>query len=158
MSIGGYLRSAVIHWKPQLAVQVLIALPLAGCGSDLAAVDGTVTLDGQNATGAPDVQGTVVFSPAKRGGGLASGILDKSGHYSLSVGTTGGLSPGQYLVAISIIKIIPPATPGGTPGGQLISPRIYTNPQNSGLEAQVGPGANTIDFSLQSKQSTSKTQ
>ncbi len=156
MRKGGYVRSAGFSWGSQIAALILIALSLIGCGSDLAEVHGTVTLDGENATGASDVQGTVVFSPVERGRGTASGILDKSGHYFLSVGTTDGLVPGPYLVAVSVIKILPPATSGGTPGGQLISPREYTNPKLSGLQADVQRGSNTFDFALSSRPGKSK--
>lgn len=79
---------------------------------------------------------------------MATAILDKSGEYKLAVGTRNGVNPGPYLVAVSIIKVVPPAIPGGTPGGRLISPRKYTNPKLSGLQADVRPGSNTFDFAL----------
>jgi hypothetical protein len=122
-----------------------------GCGSDLASVSGTVTLDGQAISGGPELRGTVYFSPAEGSGASAAGILDSSGRYTLSMGSTEGIRPGKYVVAISATKLIPARTPGGMPGGQLITPRKYSNARDSGLEAEVQPGSNTFDFALESK-------
>ena len=130
---------------------MLVSPWVTGCGSDLASVSGTVTLDGQAISGGPELRATVYFSPAEGSGASAVGYLDSSGQYTLSMGSTEGIRPGNYVVAISATKLIPARTPGGMPGGQLITPRKYSNARVSGLQAAVQSGSNTVDFALSSK-------
>jgi hypothetical protein len=132
-------------------VVVLGSTWVTGCGSELASVSGTVTLDGEAISGGPELRATVYFSPADGSGTSAVGYLDSAGQYTLSMGSTEGIRPGNYVVAISATKLIPARTPGGMPSGQLITPRKYANARDSGLEAAVQSGRNTFDFALSSK-------
>ena len=122
-----------------------------GCGSELAEVCGTVSLDGQKILGAPDLRGTVLFSPSEPGRASGSGVLNDSGEYAVFVGATEGLRPGPYDVAISVTKILPPKSPGDTPSGERITPGMYATPKTSGLHVNVEPGSNTFDFALTSR-------
>jgi hypothetical protein len=127
-----------------------------GCGSGLASVTGTVTLDGKPIVGGPDLRGTVSFFPASGAGVPAVGIIDEKGRYELSTGSQSGVSPGSYYVAIVATRIIIPE-PGATPSGRPITPAQYGNSQESKLRAEVQQGSNTIDFELVS-QPASKVQ
>lgn len=135
---------------PSCACVFPIALAV-GCGSEFAEVQGTVTLDGQNVCAAHDVSGTVLFSPVEQGLSAGNGAVDESGQYTVFAGSTAGLRPGPYRVAISITRIRPAKTPGNPPSGQLMSPKSYADPTQSGLQADVKPGKNTFDFALTSQ-------
>jgi hypothetical protein len=124
---------------------------LAGCGSDLAAVRGTVTMDGQPVIGGEQMYGTVSYYREGGGGAPAVAIIDSAGKYELRTGGQSGIEPGTYLVGIAIKKVTPSATPGGMPQAQLISPQRYASVTQSGLREVVEPGSNTIDFQLSSK-------
>jgi hypothetical protein len=126
-------------------------MPLAlGCGSDLAHVAGTVTLDGRPIAGGPELRGTVTFYPQDSGSLPAIGIIDENGMYELSTGSEPGARPGNYGVAITATRIIIPE-PGATPSGRPITPRRYASTTESGLSAQVSAGSNTLDFALSTK-------
>lgn len=127
------------------------ALGLVGCGNGLSSVDGTVTLDGAPLAGGAGVKASVGFYPDGQPGAAGIGILDSDGHYKLMVGSQEGIPPGKYTVAISATRIIMPKEPTGTPGGEPITPRKYADPRQSGFHADVQPGSNTVDFSLNSK-------
>ncbi len=122
---------------------------LVGCGSGMANVSGTVTLDGKSIAGGDDVRGTVTFYPVDGSAAPAIGILDQSGHYELSTGTKKGALPGAYMVAIAATRVIIPEG-GGTPSGRPITPRYYASAKTSRLSADVQPGSNTFDFPLES--------
>lgn len=130
----------------------LLGLPLSlGCGSDLAAVSGTVTLDGQPVNGSEKFYGTVSFYREEGGGAPAVGIIDSAGAYQLRTGSQNGVEPGPYMVGIAIKKITPSTVPGGMPQAELVSPRHYASVSNSGIREVVEPGKNVIDFQLTSK-------
>lgn len=151
MGKGGKSLMAAMR---RIGLRLAFAFPIAcavGCGSELAEVHGTVSLDRQKISGAPDLRGTVLFSPTEQGHAIGSGMLNESGEYTVFVGATEGLRPGPYQVAISVTKILPPNTPGGTPSGQRITPPAYASPKTSGLHANVAPGSNTFDFALTSR-------
>jgi hypothetical protein len=123
---------------------------IAGCGNGLSSVGGAVTLDGQAVTGA-DKFGTVAFYREAGGGAPAIGVLDQTGHYSLKTGSSDGVEPGTYKVAISIKKTNPPASRDALPIATPITPEKYASTKDSGLRGEVKPGSNTIDFALSSK-------
>jgi hypothetical protein len=130
----------------------LVGLPLlAGCGNDLAAVSGTITLNGQPVIGSEQMYGTVSYYREGGGGAPAVAIIDSAGEYELRTGGQNGIEPGTYLVGIAIKKVTPSASPGGMPQAQLISPPRYASVSQSGLREVVEPGKNTIDFQLTSK-------
>jgi len=128
----------------------LFCMLCVGCGSDLATVTGTVTLDGQPLAGSDMLRGTVQFSPEDGHGTKAVGYVDGNGHYDLTSGSRVGVLPGNYLVTISANQIIPSKTPGGAPSGRLVTPARYADPKNSGFKAEVGRGRNTFDYALTS--------
>lgn len=146
--LTGYLLTTVARNKRLRCAPVLPLLLLSGCGSELAEVHGTVSLDGHRLSGRHDVRGTVLFSPRERGQPMGTGTLDESGAFTASVGGTDGLPPGPYLVTIAVTRILPPNSPGGAPSGKLITPKQYADPTKSGLHADVQPGSNTFDFML----------
>lgn len=148
---GDHMLGKTARRAPARFAAILPITLVVGCGSELAEVHGTVSLDGQKISAAPDLRGTVLFSPAEPGSAAGSGMLNESGEYTVCVGATEGLRPGPYQVAISVTKILPPNTPGGTPSGQRITPPAYASPKTSGLHANVAPGSNTFDFALTSR-------
>jgi hypothetical protein len=129
---------------------LLISLVTGGCGGRAATVNGTVTLDGAPVEGSPDLYGTVSFFREDGGGAPAVGIIGGGGHYDVATGGSKGLEPGNYMVAVSVKKILPPATPGGLTRPQRISPAKMTKPEESGLRADVKSGSNTFNFDLTS--------
>jgi hypothetical protein len=137
----------------RLALLALLVVPLLGCGSNLASVGGTVTLDGRPLAGSDKLRGTVQFSPEGGGGTAAVGYLDENGRYNLSSGSRVGVLPGKYLVSVSATEIIPPKIPGEAPSGRLATPRQYADAKNSGFTAEVAAGSNTFDFALSSQRS-----
>jgi len=153
MLCGNKLTLVTFTRQLLMSAPLLVLALLTGCGSDLAEVHGTVTLDGQNIAAGPNMHGTVLFSPTLQGGASGTGVLDPSGRYTVFVGGTEGLRPGPYQVAIAVTRILPPKTEGAAPGGQLITPREYASPKDSGLTADVKPGTNTFDFALSSRRS-----
>jgi hypothetical protein len=129
---------------------LLSVVSLAGCGSRLSTVAGTVTLDGKPIEGSPELYGTVTFHRQEGGGAPAVGIVDEDGQYVLATGSRQGIEPGSYFVGVSVKKIHPPSEPGGLTRPEQVSPRKYANPVTSGLHAEVEPGNNTFDFALSS--------
>jgi len=138
---------------------------LAGCGSGLVQVEGTVSLDGAPLDGAK-----VSFIPA--GDGIpASGTTDAAGAFRLAVGSgQPGARPGRYQVAVTKVKVtVVDAAKArrieaerrteveieGDPDGLVqviehVVPRRYGDPATSGLEADV-PAAAPIRFELRSR-------
>ena len=125
---------------------------LVGCGSNLATVTGTVTLDGQPLAGSDKMSGTVQFSPEGGRGATAVGNLDQSGRYHLSTGSRVGVLPGKYLVSVSAVEIIPPKIAGEAGSGRLATPPRYADAKSSGFTADVAPGKNIFDYALSSQQ------
>jgi hypothetical protein len=108
-----------------------------------------VTFDGQPIAGGSEVHAMVCFTPVG-GGPPGIGEIDSSGHFSLATGSAAGIRPGKYLVSVSATKLIPSTTPGMPGGGRPLTPAKYANPKESGLEADIQPGSNALDFNLQS--------
>jgi hypothetical protein len=137
--------------RPRALLCAFLFLPIiAGCGSGLASVNGTVTLD-EKPAGGPDRYGTVTFYQESGSGTPAVGIIDESGGYRLKTGSRDGIEPGTYLIAVAIKKVTPPAAPGGMPQATLISPPKYASVTDSGFRNEVKPGRNSIDLELSSK-------
>lgn len=130
---------------------VFASLAISGCGNGSASVTGTVTLDGVPVEGSPDLSGTVAFYREDGSGAPAVGVVKEDGLYELTTGSTHGLEPGNYMVAVSVKKILPPAEPGGLTRPQRLSDPKYAKPQESGFRADVQPGRNRFDFALESK-------
>jgi hypothetical protein len=112
-------------------------------------VTGSVTFNGEPVAGGSDVHAMICFTPVG-GGPPGIGEINSSGHFSLATGSAAGIHPGKYLVSVSATKLIPSTTPGMPGGGRPLTPAKYANPKQSGLEADIQPGSNTLDFNLQS--------
>jgi hypothetical protein len=114
---------------------------LAGCGSPLASVSGTVTLDGQ-----PLEQGRVVFQAP----GLPTGVgeIRRGGRYQLQTGTQTGIATGHYVVTVSAYQVELNADGQSEPAFRLTTPAKYNSPETSGLSANIQPGGNQIDFGM----------
>ncbi|HAH44436.1 hypothetical protein [Gimesia sp.] len=124
-------------------------LILTGCakssGPDLAAVKGHVTLDGK-----PVPNARLEFSPSE--GRPSVGTTNAEGVYELQFSIEkAGAMVGPHKVKITTER----ATTGGeggeplVPGSKELIPSAYNS--NSQLTAEVTPGENIIDFSLQSQ-------
>lgn len=123
----------------------------SGCGSatgpGMSPVSGKVTFKGEGVG-----PGTVAFVPADPAGNPATGNIDKSGNFQMSVHKPGdGVLPGTYKVAISVEK-----TPAyGDEKGNLfpptyLSPERYMNPETSGFTVTVEKGkSQTVKFDMQ---------
>jgi hypothetical protein len=136
--------------RMRAALFAISCATLVGCGSDLASVSGTVTLDNKPLAGSDRLRGTVQFSPQDGRGTTAVGYVDANGRYNLSTGSRVGVPPGKYLVSVSAVEIIPPKIAGEAGSGRLATPPRYANAKSSGLAADVGSGNNTFDFALSS--------
>jgi hypothetical protein len=142
-----YLRKVYRHLR---LFPVTLLCACLGCGSNLATVTGTVTLDNKPLVGNEQFRGTVEFAPEGGHGTRATGYLDDNGRYSLSSGSRVGVLPGNYLVSVTVQEILPSKIPGGAPSARLVTPKKYTSETTSGLSANVAGGKNTFDFALSS--------
>lgn len=140
--------------RPKLILASLLALfagSSLGCGSsdrpELAAVQGTVTMDG-----APLANVQVVFSPEGRR--PSTGVTDAAGKYTLTyIRDIKGAALGKHSVRIESVPAAPADPEAATkevpvPFKESI-PAKYN--AKSKLTAEVKPGENTIDFPLDSK-------
>lgn len=100
--------------------------------------------------GSPGLYGTVSFYKQGGGGAPAVGVIDSSGSYELKTGSSSGVEPGVYAVAVAVKKIHPPAEPGGLTRPERLSAVKFSNPADSGLVAEVEPGRNVFDFAITS--------
>jgi len=146
-----YFDRAVTIRAANRMVAILVALFLAGCSGDMSSVSGQVTLDGKPVEGSPDLYGQVLFYRDGGGGAPAVAIVQGGGHYEVSTGSRKGMEPGAYNIAVSVKKILPPATQDGLPRAEQLSAVKFTSPKESGFKADVKPGSNTFNFALQSK-------
>lgn len=113
-------------------------LGIVGCGGpagpELTPISGTVTFEGK-----PVGPGTVAFVPLDGNGNPASGTIDTSGRFKMSVYNPGdGVLPGSYKVSVTVVK--EPAH--GDDKGNLypptfLSPERYMNPDSSGFNVTV---------------------
>jgi hypothetical protein len=138
--------------KP-IAVSTLICLLsaaiLAGCGGSdrpsLTKVSGTVTLDGQPLEGAM-VSFQYVADEKSKYQRPSSGVTDAQGKFTLGTyDKDDGLPVGKYKVAIQkreLVGQLPPDYNEEMAGSynltyKWITPRSYSSPETSGLEAEV---------------------
>lgn len=132
-------------------VMLLVSIPgLSGCGSegtaDTEPVTGTVTYNG-----APVADASVTFTPEK--GRPATGITDAAGKFTLTTfAKDDGAVPGKHKVAVApnASQIAPmPGTPeaAAAAAGKPPFPARYSNPEQSGLTAEVKAGGDN-DFTF----------
>ena len=130
-----------------LLLSAFMVCSAIGCGGpdgpELAAVSGTVRLDGEPLPGAD-----LLFIPEN--GSTSSGATDKNGYYYLRYSASrDGAMPGKHTVRISTYR---PAHLDGEgkhlPGSTEKLPPEYH--RDSKLTQEVKSGKNTIDFDLKS--------
>ncbi len=126
-----------------------VGLLTNGCSDLTAKVTGTVYLDDKPVNITSSQRGTVVFRPIK-GGATCTGLIDKSGSYSVSTGSESALVPGEYLVSVQVLESVPPKGGDDAPSGKPITPALYADPLTSGLSFVVKGGANQYDIKLDS--------
>lgn len=122
---------------------------IAGCSDRTARVSGKVTLDGEPLGVAEGQRGTVLFRPVE-GGATTTAIISNDGTYALSTGSQGGIKPGDYLISVRVVEIVPSEVEGVAPSGKAITPAIYANPLKSGLQHTVRAGSNLVNLELDS--------
>jgi len=129
----------------------VVALAAAvGCSDLTSSVSGVVTLDGEPVEVGDGVRGTVLFRPVE-GGATATGVIRGAGEYRLSTGRQSQIRPGDYLVGVRVVEILPQEGDMPAPGGRPITPILYADPKTSGLTATITSGSNRVDLSLDSK-------
>ena len=148
-------RCARVWTFPAVMATIFVAASLPGCGSSLAKVSGTVTVDGQPLRGGNDVRVTIQFEPASGSGPMGFGHADENGVYTVSTGSKSGLPPGEYFVACSAVQLIPAKDPSMAPGGRRLTDMKYASARTSGLKLTVQPGSNQFDIPLQGAAKTS---
>lgn len=139
-----------------MAIAVIASLPYAGCGPSRPAtvrVEGTVTLDGQPVEGA-----AVQFIPAS--GSPAHGLTDAAGRFTLTTFDDGdGAMPGQHRITVQKNKVTGAAAdehgletgvPTSPPAIEWLIPEKYSQPDTSGLTAEVQRGLPPIELKLES--------
>ncbi len=134
------MKSSAFH---RVCLTLLLTVPflLSGCSesNEQANVSGQVTLDGT-----PLSAGVILFEDSVSGTG-GSAVVE-NGAFSIST----PLPTGKYAVALQ-----PPPPPAphepASKGPRVKLPRHVTLPQTSGLEADLAPGDNALDFEVASK-------
>lgn len=132
-----------------VAMLAVASLCLSSC-SDNGSVSGKVTLDGQ-----PMRNGTVTFHPV--GAGVTGmGVITGEGQYKISVGTSPGLPPGDYLVTVDGMEElksdpVPAENPvRAPPAPKRLTPIKFASKDTTDLRFTVKGGGNTIDLPLSS--------
>jgi hypothetical protein len=120
-----------------------------GCQRGLTTVAGTVTLDKRPLCVDSDARGTVVFQPRSGQGAIATGLLDPTGHFQLATGASIEILPGKYNVSVSVVQLLPKSEQAEQ-GAESITPAKYASTRESGLQADVLPGENQLNFDLTS--------
>jgi len=123
------------QWKGLALGLALLGTLLGGCGGG---DEGRVVPAGGKVTykGEPIAKGTVVFTPDK--GRPATGAIE-NGSFILSTYAEGdGALPGKYKVGVVVTEEVP--TKGGDNTTKYIVPQKYSDPEQSGLTAEVPSG------------------
>jgi len=130
-----------------LALTGLVGLLVCGCDSGPRLSKVTVRVKHGDKT-LDNIQ--VTFVPEAGGGPSASGFGTKSGDVVMMTNGKQGVLPGSYRVAFD--EPVKPMTPeliarGGIPPPSF--PSKYTSPLTSGLTANVGDKAESLEFVLE---------
>jgi hypothetical protein len=132
--------------RTQIVLALAFLVLAGGCGSGLAPVSGTVTLDGK-----PLTKGNVCFIPAASGPS-AYGTISSDGTYQLQTGVATGLAPGEYRVTVASAAEIPAPTPQNPePVPVSLLPPKYASAETSGLKFTVTSSGGKFDIPLTSK-------
>lgn len=144
-SNAGFSR---LHKFSLLALSAIATL-LPGCRESPTTVRGLVTLDGKPLAIGREMRGSVVFQPTAAGGVMHTGVIDSTGHYELSSGGSGTVTPSVYWVTVSATKLVA-ATDDQPTTGRLLTPSRYASPMDSGFRVEVVPGENEVNLPLMS--------
>ena len=128
---------------------IVLASTLVGCSDLSARVSGKVLMDGKPLKVTSDQRGMIVFRPVS-GGATCTGLISESGTYEISTGSSLGLSPGDYMISVRVIKLIAASNKNEKPTGVPITPAVYSDPLTSGLVMAVKSGENVEDIKLSS--------
>ena len=151
----------------QVRVQGWVSLALvagvlsfvAGCGSGVRPIDGSVPVSGTvTFNGQPLEQGMVRFAPESGGKAQPATGQIKNGKFTmLTTASSPGVVVGKYKVSIISNKpFAPPALKPGTPPDpkakfepESLIPKKYNDIKTSGLEADVKAAVTSLTFALQ---------
>lgn len=130
---------------------IFFIVVLSGCfgeSSGIAPVSGTITFKGK-----PLPNASITFTPEDSASRTAVGSTDKDGKYLLtSFKSNDGAKIGKYKVAIRAEEggdsNLKPADALDFVRGKIITPIKYSNPESSGLSAEVLNKNNVFDFEL----------
>ncbi|MEO1498655.1 MAG: hypothetical protein AAFV43_16040 [Planctomycetota bacterium] len=128
-----------------MLLSIASAVVLPGCSDGRARAAGSVSLDGQPVTKAGPTRAYVTFQPVG-GGPKATGSIDESGRFTLSVGSKNSLPPGEYRASVRVCEVTPGQ--GGYSNTKTVSPESYASTKTSGLVFQLEPGSNDIAIEL----------
>ena len=125
-------------------------LVAAGCGKtgglDRGAVEGRVTLDGQEI-----VEGSIIFTPTGDTKGMVAGGIIQNGHYQIAASR--GPVVGKNRVAIHASrktghKVQSAMAEPGTMTDEIVEAVPLRYNANSTLDRDIAAGKNTLDFEL----------
>jgi hypothetical protein len=143
-----FVLPKVLSGHSTLICPLLLCI-VAGCGQNGATVTGVVTLDGKPLALASDARGTIVFQPVGGQGTTAQSLLDTTGHFRLATGASSNVAPGKYLVAISVVRLMP-RDEGAEQGAKSVTPAKYASASTSGFEVNILPAENEFNFDMNS--------
>lgn len=109
---------------------------VAGCGSNLAQVDGTVSFKGEKVKG-----GMLIFSPEN--GEPAAATIKDDGSFVLQTGTSSGATTGKSTVTYS-----PPGGEASTDPKKEGTPSPYVGLVPKDTSVEIKPGKNTFNIEL----------
>ena len=148
-----------IQGKVSLALVAGVLSFVAGCGSGVRPIDGSVPVSGTvTFNGQPLEQGMVRFAPESGGKAQPATGQIKNGKFTmLTTASSPGVMVGKYKVSIISNKpFAPPALKPGTPPDpkakfepESLVPTKYNDIKTSGLEADVTAAVTSLTFALQ---------
>ena len=148
-----------IQGKVSLALVAGVLSFVAGCGSGVRPIDGSVPVSGTvTFNGQPLEQGMVRFAPESGGKAQPATGQIKNGKFTmLTTASSPGAVVGKYKVSIISNKPFtpPPLKPGTPPDPKAkfepesLIPKKYNDIKTSGLEADVKAAVTSLTFALQ---------
>lgn len=133
-----------------VAAMAFLGLQATGCSERTAKVSGVVKLDDSPMKITEGQRGIVVFRPVA-GGATCTSLINGDGTYSVATGASAGVTPGDYMVSVRVIELVPGDEEGQGASGQPITPALYADPLTSGLMFKVGSGVNNVAIELDSQ-------